>query len=259
MASKGWVSIYRELLDKPIWLESTPEQKTILITILLMANHEPKKWEWQNKQYTVKAGQFVTSLPRLAEKSGKGISVQNVRTALKRFEKLNFLTDKSTNKNRLITLLNWDLYQVTEKSQQATQQAPNRQLTANNNVNKKDIYNSDSKNESEQKIPFAEIIAHLNQKASKQFRNVASNQKLIKARWDEGYKLDDFKKVIDTKTSQWKNVFEMEEYLRPKTLFGHKFDQYLNEQVKSSNSYQADERELAMQQQKELKELYEQR
>ena len=34
----GWIRVHRELLDKPIWLNSTPEQKTILITLLLMAN-----------------------------------------------------------------------------------------------------------------------------------------------------------------------------------------------------------------------------
>ncbi|MCA5964224.1 hypothetical protein LC724_33295 [Blautia sp. RD014234] len=39
---KGWIKIHRELLDKPIWQLSTPEQKSILITLLLMANHREK-------------------------------------------------------------------------------------------------------------------------------------------------------------------------------------------------------------------------
>ncbi|MFS1351445.1 hypothetical protein ACLZX5_14425 [Enterococcus faecium] len=38
----GWIKIYRQLLEKPIWQESTPEQKVILITLLSMANHEKK-------------------------------------------------------------------------------------------------------------------------------------------------------------------------------------------------------------------------
>ena len=46
----GWIKLYRVLLDKYIWLRSTPEQKVILITLLLMANHEPHKWVWNKKR-----------------------------------------------------------------------------------------------------------------------------------------------------------------------------------------------------------------
>ena len=38
----GWIKVHRDLLDKPIWIESTPEQKTILITLLMMVNHQKK-------------------------------------------------------------------------------------------------------------------------------------------------------------------------------------------------------------------------
>lgn len=140
---KGWITLHRQLLDKPIWLGSTPEQKVILITLLLMANHREKEWEWQGKPYRARPGQFVTSLPNIAKKCGKGVSIQNVRTALKRFEKYEFLTDESTKQNRLITIVNWGIYQEEEikanssPNSQLTddQQTPNSQLTANNNVN----------------------------------------------------------------------------------------------------------------------------
>lgn len=132
---QGWICLHREIVDKAIWTESTPEQKAILITLLILANHKEKEWEWQGEKYKAKAGQFVTSLKSIADKSGKGVSIQNVRTAIARFEKYEFLTSESTNKNRLITLVNWDLYQVQENNQQANQQAPNKQLTTNNNDN----------------------------------------------------------------------------------------------------------------------------
>ena len=103
----GWIKLYRELGDKPIWLESTSDQRSVLIALLMMVNYEPNKWEWQGKQYECMPGQVITSLPKIAERSGKGVSIQNVSTALKRFEKLGFLTDESTNKNRLITIVNW--------------------------------------------------------------------------------------------------------------------------------------------------------
>ena len=112
MSNKGgWIKLYRELLDKPIWFESTPEQKVILVTLLLMANHDGRQWEWQGQQYYAGPGQFVTSLSKIAEKSGPGISIKNVRTALARFEKYNFLANQSTKRNRLITINNWAFYQ----------------------------------------------------------------------------------------------------------------------------------------------------
>ena len=78
--------------------------------------------------------------------------------------------------------------------------------------------------------PFIEeVIAYLNEKTKKRYR--ASNQqasKLIKGRIKEGYDLDDFKKVIDNKYEAWVGT-KQEMYLRPVTLFGNKFDSYLNE------------------------------
>lgn len=120
---QGWIKIYREILNKPIWLLSTPEQKTILITILLMANHEKNEWEWKGERYICQPGQMITSLDKIAKKAGKGISIQNVRTALLRFEKYSFLTNESTNSNRLITICNWEDYQDKETEQKNEDQS----------------------------------------------------------------------------------------------------------------------------------------
>lgn len=112
---QGWIKLHRKLMDKAIWLESTPEQKSILITLLMMANHKENEWEWQGGRFKAEPGQFITSLEGIASKCGKGISIQNVRTALKRFEKYGFLTNQSTNRNRLITIINWNNYQGSDK------------------------------------------------------------------------------------------------------------------------------------------------
>lgn len=135
----GWFKLHRELKKKPIWTSSTKEQKVILITLLMMADYQENEWEYKGKSYKTKPGQFVTSLPKIAKESGDDISIQNVRTALARFIKYDFLTDESTKQNRLITIVNWASYQglddVEEKektvSQQTSQQSPNRHLTAN--------------------------------------------------------------------------------------------------------------------------------
>lgn len=131
---KGWLKVHRCLLDKPIWANSTPEQKTILISLLLMANHAKKSWEWRGLKYDILPGQMVTSAKSICEKAGKGISRQNVRSSLNRFEKLNFLTFESTKRGMLISILNWDSYQSTQPSAQpSAQPRPNQGPTTNKN------------------------------------------------------------------------------------------------------------------------------
>lgn len=102
-----------------------------------MANHKEREWEWMGKPYKAKPGQFVTSLESIRQKCGKGISLQNIRTAIKRFEKYEFLTNEVTKVNRLITIVNWEFYQDKNseltKKLTANQQSVNNQLTTNNN------------------------------------------------------------------------------------------------------------------------------
>lgn len=135
----GYIKLWREIASKPIWLNSTPEQKTILITLMMMVNFKPKKWEWKGERFEVKEGQVVTSLESITENCGKGITIQNVRTALKRFEKLEFLTNESTKTGRLITVANWGLYQSDEENQQSCQQTANKDLTDSQQRANKDL------------------------------------------------------------------------------------------------------------------------
>jgi len=133
----GYLKLWREIGTKPIWLNSTPEQKTILMTILMLANFSGKEWEWKGETYKADKGQLVTSIDSILRSSGKGITTQNVRSALKRFEKLGFLTNESTKTGRLITLVNWGLYQSEEDKPNKegnidltkTQHRPNIDLT----------------------------------------------------------------------------------------------------------------------------------
>lgn len=74
-----------------------------------------------------------------------------------------------------------------------------------------------------------EIIGYLNQKAGTNFRASGTNtKKHINARLNEGYSVEDFKTVIDKKCDTWLKT-DMAKYLRPETLFGSKFESYLNE------------------------------
>ncbi len=86
------------------------------------------------------------------------------------------------------------------------------------------------------------VLDYLNKKVSSNFKNSSkANQKVILARIKEGYTLDDFKKVIDTKTSQWIDDVKMSIFLRPETLFGNKFEGYLNEKHIIQNTFEFDQ------------------
>ena len=105
------------------------------------------------------------------------------------------------------------------------------QQICTNNINKYNRSNNiDNVEKDLDTIPYTEIINYLNDKTNKHFRNSTQSKKLISGRFRDGYKLEDFKKVIDIKTQQWLNDSKMNKYLRPETLFKpSNFDSYLNE------------------------------
>lgn len=79
------------------------------------------------------------------------------------------------------------------------------------------------------------IIEHLNSRLGSAYKpDSKATQGHIKARLKEGFTLEDFKTVIDKKAAEWENRPDMAQYLRPQTLFGTKFEAYLNQPWSSS-------------------------
>lgn len=87
-----------------------------------------------------------------------------------------------------------------------------------------------SGSEEPDQLPYKEVVDYLNEKTGSKYRSSGTKtKKLIKARFNEGFSLDDFRTVIDVKSKQWLTDQKMKQYLRPETLFGTKFESYLNE------------------------------
>ena len=86
------------------------------------------------------------------------------------------------------------------------------------------------KKENNERYAYKEIIDYLNLKVGAAYK-ASSNQtrKLIETRTKEGFTVDDFKRVIDTKVKEWRGDEKWEKYLRPFTLFGTKFESYLQQ------------------------------
>jgi len=137
---KGWIKLHRKLLEWE-WADN-PIVFHLFIHLLLSANHKEKLWRG-NK---VKKGQFITGLYSLSEQTG--ISIQSLRTALKKLELTKEITRKSTNKFSIITIVKWEQYQVLEQELTINQQTTNKQLTTTNNDNNvKNVYNISDKSD----------------------------------------------------------------------------------------------------------------
>ena len=99
-----------------------------------------------------------------------------------------------------------------------------------NRIEKNRIDNIYSRAEKEEKIPYKEIIDYLNFKVNTKYKDTTKKTRsLIKSRFNEGFTLEDFKQVIDKKCVDWLRDKDMSRFLRPETLFGTKFESYLNQ------------------------------
>ncbi len=106
-----------------------------------------------------------------------------------------------------------------------------KELSTNKpNTDKQNNTMSSLEEDNQSLIPYEDIVSYLNEKAGKSFKHkTAKTRTLINARFKDGFTIEDFKQVIDIKTAQWLTDSNMNQYLRPETLFGTKFEGYLNE------------------------------
>ena len=151
----GYFKLYRELLNKPIWLNSSNEQRVILITLLAMANWKETEWDNYGEKIKLNPGQFIASAPAIKERCNSSeITIMKIRTALERFEKLDFLTvsltGKSTKSGKLITIVNWRLYQSNEEED-------NRQNNRQNNKEITDRQPTDNRHIKEEGKEYKEL------------------------------------------------------------------------------------------------------
>ena len=99
----GWIKIHRKFLDWE-WFNKS-EAVHLFIYLVLKANHKDGQWQGID----IKKGQFVTSFGKIS--SDTGISLQTIRTLLKKFEKTNEINTQTTNKYTIITICKYECYQ----------------------------------------------------------------------------------------------------------------------------------------------------
>ena len=201
------------------------------ITLQAFTLEEYEIWKQLNKHCNYETNVTGYTVNQLVVNSDKrlNLTTQKVRTILKKFEKegyIEFLTSGSKGKESTLKItIKQQLFNnnVTNKSEQLQQVEGDKQQQSNNNVT-----TLSKKKENNNNI-YSLVIDYLNKKASTNYRASTKNtQSFINARVKEGYAVEDFKKVIDSKSREWLGT-DFEKYLRPATLFGTKFENYLNE------------------------------
>jgi len=246
---QGWIRVHRSLMEH--WLhEDKPFGKFgAWVDLLLMANHEARKMPIGGELSTIERGQLFTSSLTLSARWGW--SRGKVERFLKQLENDQMMERKRTPNGQLLTLVNYSVYQdlnTTNGHQTDNRRTSNGQPTDTN----KELKNvKNEKNESNNKFSnqIAQVFEYLNQKTGKRYTGRSEAQrKFIIARLKEGYTVEEFKRVIDNKVAAWKHDEKMNQYLRPETLFGTKFETYLNDTETEAQRARREDHELHEQQ-----------
>lgn len=211
-------------------------ETALLLTVFAEAENmmaDKDGWFYQ----TTSTIEKITTLKRfkqdnsIKELEDMGILVKEVRgMPAKKYFKIDYkaLNDKivGNQQTSMLETSKQDCWKPTTNKELSNKELSNKESTKD-----KEIL-SGTENHVPDRIPYKLIIDYLNEKAERQFKHTPNKtQTLIRARWAEGFKLDDFKRVIDIKVTEWKTDEDMKKYLRPETLFGTKFEGYLNQPI----------------------------
>lgn len=172
----------------------------------------------------------------------------SVMTALQELEQFRYLKRTRTNDEKgQFAGYDYDIYEK-PFSEKPTTDIPNTDKPYTEKPNtekpqqlntKQSITNKLNIKELSTKEIYNVIISYLNEKTGLKYRSTSkATQQHIHARLEEGFTVDDFKTVIDKKVATWKGT-EYEQYLRPSTLFGTKFESYLNAPAPTRKTYGA--------------------
>lgn len=221
---EGWIKLHRKITEHEIWADVTTFR--LFMLLLLKSTHQ----DYDYRGMKLKPGQFIRSYSKLAQdlsyREGRGykqVSKSTISKAVKKLIANEMITVQETEVGTMFTVLNYQYYQGFEeveekKCERSTERTESKVRT-----------------DSEPGKIYIDIVDHLNEQANTKYRHTSrKTQQLIKARLNEGFDLGDFKKVIDVKAKQWLTDDNMRKYLRPETLFGTKFEAYLNESIQAN-------------------------
>ena len=223
----GYIKVHRSFLN---WEWHDDETVlSVFLHCLLLANWEPKRWHGQK----IGRGSFITSTVKLSEVTG--LTRQTVSKCLRRLQKTGELQVESNRQFTKITVVNYDKYQsekppvVNGVVNGVVNEVVNEVVNLVNNDVNNEVNTTKNIKKLKNKEEIYIVVSYLNDCAGTSYKPTSGKtRQLISARLNEGFTVDDFKTVIKKKVDEWSGT-EMQKYIRPETLFGTKFEAYLNQ------------------------------
>lgn len=173
------------------------------------------------------------------------IDINTIRLGLATFQRFGMIEVV----DNIICLSHWEKWQAADglaviREQTRKRVAKHREkqrlaagnVTGNVTVTESNATDIDiDKEEDKNKEIYTVVVSYLNEKAGTKYRPTSAKTKTaIHARIADGFTVENFKTVIDKKCTEWIGT-EWEKFLRPSTLFGTKFEEYLNANTKGGN------------------------
>lgn len=236
MADVKWIKITTDIFDdeKILLIESLPDSYAIITVwfkLLCLAGKMNNSGVFLMNEKIAYTDKMLATIFRMKETT--------VTMALKTFEGFGMVEII----DGVITIPNWNKHQTLDAYEkkkerdrlyQAERRANQRVLVEKSSDSKttqsSDVAVSDKEEEKEEDN-YIYIVGYLNEKAGTKYRHTSQKtQACIRARFEDGFTVDDFKTVIDKKCAEWIGT-DFEKFLRPETLFGPKFENYLNAKV----------------------------
>lgn len=217
---QGWIKLFRDIENWRYF--KNPEILQVFIVLLINANH---KDAYSNDGTLVKRGQLMTSNEALSAKTG--LSAAKIFRIVQKLIDETQIEKQGSNKNTIISITNFDMYQGSEEQSE-------KQMKSNCKASEKQVKtNKNEKNEKNEKnnnttSPEVEVLNHLNAVAGRSFKPLDKNLKYIREVL-KNFTPEEAKGVVDLKTAEWAHDERFAKYLRPETLFGGKFESYLQE------------------------------
>ncbi len=235
MADVKWIKIVTDIFDdeKMLLIDSLPEHDGIIVVwfkLLCMAGKQNNGGVFTLNDKIAYTDEMLATIFRRP--------LATVRLALTTFEQFGMIEII----NDTITIPNWEKHQTLDKLTEAREKTRARvaahrerqkalaECNAYSNVTVTPCNAVDKIREDKEidKEIYTRVLSYLNEKAGTAYRATSkATRGHINARLSEGYTEEDFQTVIDKKCAEWKGS-DMEKYLRPETLFGGKFENYLN-------------------------------
>jgi len=209
----GYTAIANEIIDRGFFKHRIPGEQMLCLWVIIRKTYGyNKKWDM------IANSQFVKLL---------GLKKQSVNRAIQGLVDKNMISVSKKAYNSMPSYCfnkNYKTWKLSAKKLTVSKSADNSKQKSLRSVSKKAAHKRQLTKDNVTK----DIVDYLNKKTGKSFKaDTKATKQHIKARISEGFKEDDFYTVIDNKCATWLTDAKMREFLRPQTLFGTKFESYL--------------------------------